>query len=126
MRHRAYFRLALKAVGVLLIGQNAPAIFERVAFYIEYNIQRQPLTATATYEWLELALQIVGPTLGMVFGLYLLLGGERIVRLVMPTATPHCSECGYDLTGLLGEQCPECGAAIHQDAEPKREIKEQE
>ncbi len=26
----------------------------------------------------------------------------------------HCQGCGYDLTGLTSDRCPECGRPIHQ------------
>ena len=26
--------------------------------------------------------------------------------------TPHCAACGYNLTGLTSEKCPECGSVI--------------
>lgn len=30
-----------------------------------------------------------------------------------PSATPHCHNCGCDLTGMtIGSACPECGVTI--------------
>src|SRR5687768_2249915 len=29
--------------------------------------------------------------------------------------TPHCRKCGYTLTGLSSERCPECGQALSED-----------
>jgi hypothetical protein len=125
MQYRAPFRLALKAIGVLLICQGGPDVIERVAGYVTWYMLDAAVPATSMH-WARIALHIAGPAIQTILGIYLLLGGEWVVRLVLPTATPHCGECGYDLTGLLGEQCPECGAAIHQDAEPKRETLKKE
>lgn len=44
-----------------------------------------------------------------VAGMVLLLRGYRSYR---PTSTPMCRSCGYDLTGLASNICPECGTGI--------------
>jgi rubrerythrin len=38
--------------------------------------------------------------------------GRRATLLARFTARPLCRECGYDLTGNLSGQCPECGTLI--------------
>ena len=52
---------------------------------------------------------IVFPSLGAVL---LLLGllGRRVGD------APHCQRCGYNLTGLTSNRCPECGGGIELDA----------
>ena len=44
------------------------------------------------------------------FGLYLLLGGRRLRRLIARMDDGRCLTCGYDLQGNgPGAKCPECG-----------------
>ena len=46
----------------------------------------------------------------------LLLIGLRLIKTgLWPRRqgdTPHCRACGYNVTGLVGERCPECGGAL--------------
>src|SRR5688572_18309015 len=49
-------------------------------------------------------------------GLYLLFGGDWLVRTVLRgvvTDKGRC-ECGYSLHGLNGPNCPECGRPINK------------
>jgi len=45
----------------------------------------------------------------LLFGIALFVWGVRGRRV---GSEPHCRKCGYNLTGLLSEHCPECGADI--------------
>ncbi len=47
----------------------------------------------------------------LVLGLWLLVRGLRPKRR---GDTPYCAACGYNLTGLAGELCPECGEDYRQ------------
>ncbi|MGH7132208.1 MAG: hypothetical protein ACREJO_09720 [Phycisphaerales bacterium] len=66
------------------------------------------------------------PTLGAFFGTpvlvgtagawLLLLDAALLRRWLVPTARNGCPECGYDLRGLQGGVCPECGATLQTDS----------
>ncbi len=47
---------------------------------------------------------------GLVWGL--LIVGVRLVGRCVRRARPGCAKCGYDLSGLTGDVCPECGSAV--------------
>jgi rubrerythrin len=42
----------------------------------------------------------------------MLFGGGWIVRQVERRSAMVCRVCGYDLKGLSGETCPECGGRV--------------
>ncbi|UCE59849.1 MAG: hypothetical protein JSU63_20695 [Phycisphaerales bacterium] len=46
---------------------------------------------------------------------YGIFGFWRARRMPLPSVYPpgHCRKCGYDMTGNLSGNCPECGAPGH-------------
>jgi len=71
--------------------------------WIDYGPDNDPYTAIG---WLALSL----------LGLYLLLGGRLVTRLLIRPLLANCQSCGYPLTSIKATRCPECG---HDN--PKRE-----
>ncbi len=35
----------------------------------------------------------------------------------------HCYDCGYNLTGLTSERCPECGRTLESEEKANDEVK---
>ncbi|MCC6908604.1 MAG: hypothetical protein IT430_11720 [Phycisphaerales bacterium] len=101
MKYKTLFRLALKWLGVWLVisstGRLAEAVMQILALpdSIEYVL-------------------IGAPSLLFTFvvGLYLFFGGAWIANLAIPSNRRYCPECAYELRGLRGLNCPECGTQI--------------
>ncbi len=114
MKHKTWFRLVLKAIGVLLIGLTIPTL-SQVVLFILYNfmVGVTPLFVPRSFgrSWITVA----GPMLQFIFGLYLLFGGKWIVNLCIPSNRPYCQECGYDLSRATSANCPECGVKLPRD-----------
>ncbi len=111
MKHKTWFRLVLKAIGVLLIGLTIPTL-SQVVLFILYNfmVGVTPLFVPRSFgrQWITVA----GPMLLFIFGLYLLFGGKWIVNLCIPSNRPYCPECGYDLSKATSANCAECGVKL--------------
>lgn len=102
MKHKTQFRLMLKLVGVWLVVSGAAEIVT-YASYVLYGFATR--TGGMSYTWFR----ILAPLLQVGAGLYLFIDGRWVADKAIPGNRPYCHECGYDLTGAVGNICNECG-----------------
>lgn len=116
MKHKTWFRLVLKAIGVFLVADSAPGTLQLVAYVIEWLAQSSVNWGATMFPWSTLIVYPVASVAQAAFGLYLFFGGKFIVNLAIPSNRPYCPECGYDIGRAGGSTCPECGAALPRPA----------
>jgi len=104
MKYKTLFRLLLKAVGVLIFARGLH-MFLQQGFGIVYALASQSMGLPSLW-WVVGTL--VAAAVQLVIGLYLFFGGKWVVDKAIPGNRPYCHECGYDLTGLQRNRCPEC------------------
>lgn len=112
MKHKTWFRLAIKAIGILLVAMSLPAFCYDVASLVGYFLFRQQYSGYPGWDpsnWFYLG-SLAARAAQPAFGLYLFFGGEWIVNKAIPSGRPYCAACGYDLSkAVAGKPCPECG-----------------
>lgn len=118
MKHKTLFRLALKAIGILLLGFAIPQLTETATLTLAYL--REYFYFGVAPNWavgdpLLFSSRPIGGLLQVAFALYLLFGGRWIVDRCIPSNRPYCPECGYDLSSSGGDRCVECGVALPAD-----------
>ena len=115
MKHKTWFRLVVKAIGIYLLASALPNLVNQIYFVVSTYLSNGQMFGTPaspwplTNYWLPLLL-FQGCQFGV--GLYLLFGGKWIVNLCIPSNRPYCPECGYDISEATGKCCPECGVQI--------------
>jgi hypothetical protein len=119
MKHKTWFRLVTRALGVLLVGLSLPGtVTTAVAFLTSLLEQVNPAYSniqTFNFNWPY----YVGASLQFLFGIYLFFGGNWIVNRCIPSNRPYCPDCGFDLSKATGTQCPECGIMLPQRDTPR-------
>ena len=131
MKHKTWFRLVLKAVGLLLIGLGIPEVLRNTigimdllamhggwTFYTSYSTTMTPGTGVSSPYWI-LFLQALPDLVQIAMGLYLLIGGKWLLNKIIPSNRPYCTECGYDLSKNESATCPECGVVVIQYTNPQ-------
>ena len=113
MKHKTWFRLVMKAIGVLLICLSLPDLM-RAGVQLASTLLSDPGSGPWPPGgwWWWLGAWGVGPALQLALGLYLVLGGKWIVDTVIPSNRPYCPECGYDVSKATASDCPECGSQL--------------
>ena len=111
MRYKTLFRLLIKFFGVFLICEAIRGIACQL---FEWGVNRTLQHYQIEYSWYP----VIDGVVGIAIGLYLFLGGKWIVDKAIPSNRPYCHECGYDLTGAVGNICNECGTPFRGEAAP--------
>lgn len=117
MKHKTWFRLVLKAIGVLVIAFGAPQVFRELIGHARWGLSwgtaPSQMSSMSPADVIWHLLSNSGPDFLLLgIGLYLLIGGERLVRFCIPSNRPYCADCGYDLSEQQGSICPECGVNV--------------
>jgi hypothetical protein len=116
MKHKTWFRLVLKAIGILIVCLNLPDLIYQIIYLCTRWQQSDPLSSGPTDG--DLIAQLTWPissSLGCALGAYLLFGGKWLVDLCIPSNRPYCPGCGYELSNSTTAICPECGERLHRD-----------
>src|SRR5262245_11987829 len=121
MKHKTWFRLVLKAIGILLIGYSLPTVGRGAGELIYAYFEGRQFAGYPSNYWIVQSLYYSGTFMQFVLGLYLFFGGKWIVNMAIPSNRSYCPECGYDLQSSKGACCPECGVALprHDDPSPE-------
>jgi hypothetical protein len=115
MKYKTLFRLALKAIGIMVFAEAIAPSMGALGWYLE--TRSNTAFAPASFG------HLIGGVVQLVTRVYLFFGGKWIVNLAIPSNRPYCPECAYDLTGAPVERCPECGTAFRwEDVKPKIEV----
>lgn len=115
MKHKTWFRLVLKAIGIYMICTGIPGLLTQVSSlvfqYSSFSVGAG-VGWTVNQWWTWLIPQAIHSLGFLMIGLYLVFGGEWIVNKCIPSNRPYCPECGYDLSQSHGEKCAECGVTL--------------
>lgn len=108
MKHKTWFRLVVKALGLYCMAMGIPELLATAAWVIQTLLSDDAQTWSAsTY----LSTSLVGPMAFVGVGLWLFLGAGWFANLAIPSNREYCPECGYDISKSSEATCPECGTA---------------
>lgn len=122
MKHKTWFRLVLKAIGIFLLATGVIELVDAVTSAVGMAFYSGSFSPGSGSFWdlqqvLAYAMYsgMVGGIGRLVIGAYLLFGGAKLVNLCIPSNRPYCPHCGYDLRAVRDELCPECGVRLPAD-----------
>lgn len=112
MSDYGWFKLLVRAVGILLLGLSLPmalwSVGDMLVRMFDPAYGGAPLASVVGLYLPGLA----GYLAQAGIGLYLLCGSERLIAWCIAGVKGRCAECGYDITAVPGGVCPECGVKI--------------
>jgi hypothetical protein len=117
MKHKTWFRLVIKAIGVYMLALYMPPFLwvlgsSLIAQILEASPQSGAGWTGPSRLWEMFWYAVSSSSLQVLVGLYLLFGGKWIVNLCIPSNRPYCPECGYQLSLSSRGNCPECGTTL--------------
>ncbi len=120
MKHKTWFRLVLKLIGIFLIVTGAINVVDSVSSAVgmaAFSGRFGPSGSGSFIDLQQMLLWIlynglVGGLARIAIGAYFLFGGAKLVNLCIPSNRPYCPHCGYDVRAVKDELCPECGVRL--------------
>lgn len=114
MSDYAWFKLLVRAIGIMLLGFSIPTL----AWYVfELFVSAMPTVTGRSSRSVGDHLLFNLPTLASFgaqafMGWYLLFRGEWIIGKVLAEVNGRCAKCGYDIRAITTGACPECNTPI--------------
>lgn len=120
MKHKTWFRLVLKAIGIFLLATGVAGLLNSISTAYGQAQFRGGFGMGVSYDLLQLLniallTGLVDSMVRLAIGSYLLFGGAKLVNLCIPSNRAYCPHCGYDLRAVSDEFCPECGVRLPAD-----------
>jgi hypothetical protein len=114
MTDHSWFKLLVRAIGLLLIGIAVPSVLWFLAELLFMALPGSPGKTTGSMlYWVMSSLPaLLGYGAQVAFGCYLLFRGDWIINRVLTEVRLRCLTCGYDLRGLKSTRCPECSTPL--------------
>jgi hypothetical protein len=106
----AWFKLLVRLVGLLLIGLSLPSVLWQIGRILASTISASPTrtSSSMSYELWSGVPYLLGYGVQLGLGIYLLRGGEWVIRKILAEIHGRCSVCGFDIQNTKGSTCPEC------------------
>ena len=117
MKYKTLFRIMLKVIGVWFTVNAIVTFASALTSIISITYRMRGGSSVDFPYWLSMLSPLVQASLG----LHLFFGGKWIVDLAIPSNRPYCHECGYDLTGAVGNVCNECGTPFRAEPAARHE-----
>ena len=113
MGHKTLFRVLVRVLGVWLTIQGLAQIAMFASQMLHLAIAEESVTTMFNWFWTQGAYGVV-MTGG---GLYCFVGSRHLANFAFRDNHVYCGSCGWDLTQVTAERCPECDAIRQQTEE---------
>lgn len=109
MKYKTLFNTLCKLLGVYFVLVGCTGILQSLCYVTVYWFQMSQMGgAVWSIMWSSTASGIAH-ILETAAGLFIFCKSRTIADLAIPGNRPYCPEWGYDLTGNVSGNCPECG-----------------
>lgn len=116
MHPRVAARIGVKVIALLVVANALPSVAAFVAQVGNAVIvwlggmPRSTFGQATGLRWVMWVWSAGPAALQLGFAALLYFRADRIAARIAPPSGGLCEDCGYDLRGVAGERCPECGA----------------
>ncbi|CAN5847474.1 hypothetical protein BH11PLA1_BH11PLA1_14540 [soil metagenome] len=110
-----WFCLLTRLLGLFLVlSYGAPILGEAVPLIVALcdDSYTRSRTASGIPVYVQALVSHSTMLIPFIFGLYLLFGGVRLNAWLARDLANLCSYCGYNISQVAGDACPECGARL--------------
>jgi hypothetical protein len=106
-----WFTVAMRSIGILVLALGIPWLASETMAATWYLLPQAGGPVWVSNRWQPFML-LLGPLLQVVLGLYLAFGGGALRRICLGSVGARRPVCNYDVRGIRGATCPECGIGL--------------